>query len=85
MGPTRFPNQRAPSGVLLVTPITHPSPAGAALDPDRDGTDGAPDDGALVERACGGDLAAYERLVRRHAPVAHRTAALLTAGSAGSD
>ena len=59
--------------------------SGAALDPDRDGTDGAPADGALLERARIGDLAAYELLVRRYAPVAHRTAVLLGGGSEADD
>lgn len=59
--------------------------SGAALDPDRDGTDGAPADGALVERARIGELAAYELLVRRYAPVAHRTAVLLGGGSEADD
>jgi len=64
-----------------VRPVTE----GAALDPDRDGTDGAPADGALVERARSGELAAYELLVRRYAPVAHRTAVLLGGGSEADD
>jgi RNA polymerase sigma factor (sigma-70 family) len=83
-GPRRFP-EPGPAGRCTAGDTDHPSPAGAALDPDRDGTDGAPDDGALVERARGGDVGAYERLVRRYAPVAHRTAVLLTTGSVGSD
>jgi len=63
-----------------VRPIT----SGAALAGDRD-SDGVPDDGALVARVLAGDLAAYERLVRRHAAAAHRTAVLLTAGAGSAD
>lgn len=44
-----------------------------------------PDDAALIVRARGGDIEAYERLVRRHAPLAHRTALLLGADSEASD
>jgi RNA polymerase sigma-70 factor (ECF subfamily) len=45
-------------------------PEGRALDADQD-------DQALVERARGGDLDAYEALVRRHQAIAYRTAVLV--------
>jgi RNA polymerase sigma factor (sigma-70 family) len=41
----------------------------------------APAEGVLVERARGGDLSAYEELVRRHQDVAFRTAVLLAGGA----
>lgn len=40
------------------------------------------DDGELVERAKGGDIAAYEQLVQRYQTIAHRTAYLI-AGTTG--
>jgi RNA polymerase sigma-70 factor (ECF subfamily) len=43
------------------------------------------DDEVLVTRARDGDIAAYEELVRRHAPLAHRTALLMGAGEDVSD
>lgn len=43
------------------------------------------DDWALVARVRSGDLDAYAELVRRHAPMAVRTATLLGAGSAAED
>ncbi len=43
------------------------------------------DDGALVARVRAGDLDAYAELVRRHAPTAVRTAALLGAGPDAED
>jgi RNA polymerase sigma-70 factor (ECF subfamily) len=45
----------------------------------------ADDDAALVGRARAGDPDAYAVLVRRHAPMAMRTAALLGAGSSTED
>ena len=45
----------------------------------------ADDDAALVGRARGGDPDAYALLVRRHAPMAMRTAALLGAGESTED
>lgn len=42
---------------------------------------GGPPDGALVERARRGDIAAYEELVRRHQEVAFRTAVLVSGGA----
>lgn len=45
----------------------------------------ADDDAALVGRARAGDHDAYAVLVRRHAPVAMRTAALLGAGASSED
>lgn len=50
---------------------------GATISPD--------DDGALVQRARAGDVDAYAVLVRRHAQVAVRTAALLGAGTEAED
>jgi len=43
------------------------------------------DDWAMVVRVRAGDLDAYAELVRRHAPIAVRTATLLGAGSAAED
>jgi len=40
------------------------------------------DDDVLVRRARDGDVAAYEQLVRRYAPIAHRTAVLLAGADA---
>src|SRR5690242_9432118 len=40
------------------------------------------EEGELVERARGGDVAAYEELVRRYQQVAVRTAHVITGGSA---
>jgi len=42
------------------------------------------DDDELVRRARDGDVHAYEKLIRRHPPIAHRTAVLL-AGGDGDD
>lgn len=53
---------------------------GATISPD----DGAPD-GDLVQQARAGDVDAYALLVRRHAQVAVRTAALLGAGAEAED
>jgi RNA polymerase sigma factor (sigma-70 family) len=53
---------------------------GATISPD----DGAPD-GELVQQARAGDVDAYAVLVRRHAQVAVRTAALLGAGAEAED
>ncbi|MFC7496916.1 MULTISPECIES: RNA polymerase sigma factor [unclassified Nocardioides] len=44
-----------------------------------------PDDADLLARVRGGDHDAYAELVRRHAPVAMRTAALLGAGADAED
>ena len=40
------------------------------------------DDDVLVRRARDGDVAAYEQLIRRYAPIAHRTAVLLAGADA---
>jgi len=45
----------------------------------------ADDDATLVARVRSGDLDAYAELVRRHAPIAVRTAVLLGAGSDAED
>ena len=48
---------------------------------DVDGRDDRDDD-VLVRRARDGDVAAYEQLIRRYAPIAHRTAVLLAGADA---
>jgi RNA polymerase sigma factor (sigma-70 family) len=40
------------------------------------------DDDVLVRRARDGDVHAYEQLIRRYAPIAHRTAVLLAGADA---
>jgi RNA polymerase sigma-70 factor (ECF subfamily) len=44
-----------------------------------------PDDLDLVQRACRGDAAAYEDLVRRHQEIAFRTALVLTGSAADAE
>jgi RNA polymerase sigma-70 factor (ECF subfamily) len=48
-------------------------------------TDRFEDDRALAERAREGDEVAFAALVRRHAPVAHRAAYLITRSAADAD
>ena len=40
---------------------------------------------ALIERACHGDIGAYEELVRQHQDLAYRTAYLITGGAAEAE
>ena len=54
------------------------------MDPEGRSLDGTETDAALVDRARGGDLDAYEALVRRHQPIAYRTA-VLVAGPADAE
>jgi RNA polymerase sigma-70 factor (ECF subfamily) len=47
--------------------------------------DGVSDDADLTQRACRGDAAAYEDLVRRHQAIAFRTALVLTGSAADAE
>lgn len=44
-----------------------------------------PDEGALTERACAGDVRAFEELVRRYSEIAFRTAYLITGSAADAE
>ena len=72
----------------IVVVLRNPAACGGVdtvLDELAGGTISTDDDAALVGRARAGDTDAYAVLVRRHAPMAMRTAALLGAGANTED
>jgi len=73
-----------PSQVPAGTTAARPVYCHDDMDPEGRSLDGTETDAALVDRARGGDLDAYEALVRRHQPIAYRTA-VLVAGPADAE
>ncbi len=75
--------QREPPGVERCPQVG--STGGEALNEAAGQDDAANDDAPAVARARTGDLDAYELLVTRHTPFAHRTAVFLGAGDDADD